>query len=259
MSDAIRRRLLPLAVLLTGLAAAAGAALEAGAVAPGPSGRQSLVAAVPARSLALQLRAAIGAAATQTPRLLTASMPAQVGNREMQPLVEAPRRGLRLDARMGDGVAWWPDAQLGNGTIELDLRGRNLPQQSFVGVAFHGVDETTFDAVYFRPFNFRAATDVGRARSVQYVSHPTYTWDRLRAEHPGQYEGAITPPPDPDDWFHARLEITHPTVRVFVDPVAAPVLEVRQLNDRRSGWVGVWVGNGSAGAFANVAIASSRP
>ena len=34
---------------------------------------------------------------------------------------------------------------------------RTSPQQSFLGIAFHVVDWTTYDAVYFRPFNFRAA------------------------------------------------------------------------------------------------------
>jgi hypothetical protein len=187
-------------------------------------------------------------------RTLTESMPASVGNREMQPLIDGPRRGLRLDARMGDGVAWWPDVRFGDGTIELDLRGKDVPQQSFVGVAFHGADEKSFDAVYFRPFNFRATTEVGRSRSVQYVSHPTYTWDRLRAEHPGRYEAAMATPPDPNGWFHARLEIAYPTVRVFVEPIATPVLEVQQLSERKIGWVGVWVGNGSDGAFSNVVI-----
>jgi hypothetical protein len=27
-------------------------------------------------------------------------------------------------------------------------------------VAFHGVDATTYDSIYFRPFNFRAADPV---------------------------------------------------------------------------------------------------
>jgi hypothetical protein len=32
------------------------------------------------------------------------------------------------------------------------------------------------------------------------------------------------------------------------------VLEVQQLSERKIGWVGVWVGNGSDGAFSNVVI-----
>ena len=121
-------------------------------------------------------------ASSQTRRTLTETMPAKVANRGMQPLQEGARRGVRLDAREGDGIAWWPDAIVGDATIELDMRGKDAAQQSFVGVAFHGVDEKTFDAVYFRPFNFKADDPARRSHAVQYVSHPTFTWDKLRAE-----------------------------------------------------------------------------
>ena len=187
-------------------------------------------------------------------RMLTATMPSNVANRAMQPLIDGAHRGLTLNAQPGDGVAWWSDVQFGNGTIELDLRGKDAAQQSFVGVAFHGKDDKTFDAIYFRPFNFRAAAEIGRSHSVQYVSHPTYTWDKLRADHPGMYEHAVAPPPDPNGWFHARVVVAFPSVKVFVNDIATPVLEVRQLSDRKIGWVGVWAGNNSDGSFANVAI-----
>jgi hypothetical protein len=89
---------------------------------------------------------------------------------------------------------------------------------------------------------------------VQYVSHPLYTWDKLRAEHPDQYERAIPTPPDPTGWFHAHLVVAYPSVTVFVNDIASPVLEVKQLSDRKTGWIGVWVGNTSDGQFANVTV-----
>src|SRR5215510_5141676 len=91
--------------------------------------------------------AAVTGASSQTPRTLTATMPAKVANRTMQPLEDGPRRGIKLDAREGDGVAWWPDVTVGDATIDVDLRGKDVAQQSFIGVAFHGVDDKTFDAV----------------------------------------------------------------------------------------------------------------
>ncbi len=200
----------------------------------------------------------LGALGTQTAsQTLTASMPAKVSNREMQPIAEGTWRGLRLDAKPGDGVAWWPDVQFGNGTIELEILGKNVPQQSFVGVAFHGQDEKTFDAIYFRPFNFKATDPTARSHAVQYVSHPVYTWNKLRSEHPGQYEHAIAPVPEPDAWFHARVVLAYPSVRVYVNDGAEPTLDVKQISERKSGWVGVWVGNNSDGAFANLLIRSA--
>jgi len=197
---------------------------------------------------------AAAVASSQTRRTLTETMPAKVANRGMQPLQEGARRGVRLDAREGDGIAWWPDAIVGDATIELDMRGEDAAQQSFVGVAFHGVDEKTFDAVYFRPFNFKADDPARRSHAVQYVSHPTFTWDKLRAEQPDRFERAIPAPPDPNGWFHVRLVSAFPNVRVFADDAAAPVMDIRQLSDRKSGWIGVWVGNNSDGQFANVTV-----
>jgi hypothetical protein len=196
----------------------------------------------------------VRARGSQAARKLTSALPPKVSNRQVLPLVDGSRQGLRLDARDGDGVAWWPDVQFGNGTIELDIRGKDVLQQSFVGVAFHGVDEKTFDAVYFRPFNFRSDDAARRSHAVQYVSHPTYTWEKLRKEREGQFEHAIAPAPEPNSWFHARVVVTFPSVRVFVNDIAAPVLDIKQLSDRTTGWVGVWVGNGSDGAFANLVV-----
>jgi len=97
---------------------------------------------------------------------------------------DGTKTGLRLSEGADNGVAYLQGIELGNGTIELDIRGKDVQQQSFVGVAFHGVDDTTYDAVYFRPFNFRTDDQARRKRAVQYVSHPTYPWQKLRAEHP---------------------------------------------------------------------------
>jgi hypothetical protein len=173
-------------------------------------------------------------------------------------LVEGDRTGIRLNAAEGEGVALLPEIQLANGTIELDVRGKDVPQQSFVGVAFHGADGSAFDVVYFRPFNFKAADPVSRGHAVQYHSTPNYPWDRLRAEQPGKYEQAVTPVPDPNAWFHARIVLADPTVSVFVADATSPCLVVNTLGERKTGLVGLWAGNGSGGDFANLTITVER-
>src|SRR2546423_9109024 len=40
-----------------------------------------------------------------------------------------------------------------------------------------------------------------------YVSHPTYPWQKLRAEHPGEYEQPVSPAPDPNGWVHVRVVV----------------------------------------------------
>ena len=180
-------------------------------------------------------------------------------NRHLTVAQEGDRTVARLDARMGDGGAWLDGVQLGDGVIEVDLRGKDVPQQSFVGIAFHVVDWTTYDAVYFRPFNFRAAGAEQRSHSVQYISHPVNTWQKLRTERPGQFEKAVEPPPDPNGWFHARIVLANSKVEVYVNHANTPSLVVGDLGAHKSGGVALWVGNGSDGAFANLTITPASP
>jgi hypothetical protein len=177
-----------------------------------------------------------------------------VFNRTVSSVKDETKAGLHLSEAPDNGVAYLQGIELGNGTIELDIRGRDVQQQSFVGVAFHGVDDTTYDAVYFRPFNFKTDDQARRKRAVQYISHPTYPWQKLRAEHPGEYEQPVSPAPDPNAWFHVRVVVASPKVSVFVADATQPSLVVTQLSERHTGRVGLWVGNNSGGDFANLKI-----
>ena len=177
-----------------------------------------------------------------------------VFNRSLSVADAGERQGLYLDEKPGQGVAWLPSLELGDGVIEVDLKGRNEPGSSFVGLAFRGVNAEHYEAIYLRPFNFKADTEVSRSRSVQYVLVPSHEWRRLRTQHPGQYEAAITPPPEPDSWVHLRVELEGPTVRVFVNRAPEPTLVVDRIGAVEKGWVGLWVGHNSNGTFANLKI-----
>lgn len=178
----------------------------------------------------------------------------KVFNRSVSRLHDGAKKGIRISENPGDGVAYLQGIEFSDGSIECDVRGKDVQQQSFVGIAFHGVDGTTYDAVYFRPFNFRAEDPARRIRAVQYISHPTYTWQKLRAEQPGKYEQAVNPVPDPNAWFHVHVVVARPKVSVLVDDAKEPSLVVNQLSDRKQGLVGLWVGNNSSGDFANLKI-----
>ena len=182
----------------------------------------------------------------------------KLANRAVMAVDEDGKKAVRLDERPGDGLAWLEGFQFSNGVIEIDLKGKNVLQRSFVGVAFHGVDEKTYEAVYFRPFNFKNPDAERRAHAVQYISHPAHSWPKLRSEHPGVYEKPVDPVPDPDGWFHARIVVQKPKVSVFVDDAKQPSLVVEALTDRASGWIGLWVGNTSGGAFANLRVLPFR-
>jgi hypothetical protein len=177
-----------------------------------------------------------------------------VFNRTATSFSDGARKGVRLNEAEGDGVAYLQGIEYGNCTIECDIKGRDLQGQSFVGVVFHGIDEKTYDGIYFRPFNFKTEDAARRLRAVQYISHPAYPWQKLRADHPGKYEQPVKPVPDPNGWFRARVVVASPKVSVFVDGASEPCLVVDQLSAQKRGLVGVWVGNGSNGDFANLTV-----
>jgi len=169
------------------------------------------------------------------------------------------KHALKLSEGPGMGVVWLDGYEFSNGTIEVDMLGRSQPVQgSFLGIAFRVVDGETQDSVYFRPFNFRATDPDRHKHAVQYVSHPTWAWQKLRAEHPDMYEKALDPAPDGDEWFHARVVVERSKVTVFVNGASAPSLTVNELSDRSKGSVGLWVGEGSGGSFANFRVTKSR-
>ncbi|MEO8886134.1 MAG: family 16 glycoside hydrolase [Mucilaginibacter sp.] len=176
-------------------------------------------------------------------------------NRKVSELPNHEKNGVMLSADAGEGVAWLNGVTFTNGIIELDMRGKNVEQQSFLGIAFHGLTDTkTFDVVYFRPFNFPAADSVKRSHSIQYASHPEYPWQVLRQKFNGQYERDIKPSPNPGEWFHVRIEINSPQIKIFVNGNATPSLVVKKLNDHKSGLLGLWAGNNSDGQFANLKV-----
>ena len=168
--------------------------------------------------------------------------------------VAANGKAVKLDEKSGEGIVWLSGVTFSTGSIEIDLHGKDVLQQSFIGVAFHGVNDSTYDAVYFRPFNFHAPDPVRKIHAVQYISHPVYTWPKLREERNGIFEKGLIAPPDANGWFHARIEVLKDAVRVFVNDDKEPSLTVNKLNDRNDGTLGLWVGNGSDGEFANLSI-----
>lgn len=175
-------------------------------------------------------------------------------NRVVSLKEENGNAALYLNGQEGDGFVWLKDFEFNNGIIEADIKGKNVQGNSFVGIAFHGVNDTTYEAVYFRPFNFLSKDSVRKAHSVQYISHPVYTWFKLRRENPGKYENKVNPVSDPDSFFHAKIVIEKPKVSVFVNGEKDPCLVVNELSDRTGGWVGLWTGNYSDGTFSNLKI-----
>jgi hypothetical protein len=178
----------------------------------------------------------------------------QVQNRSLEKRREGDREFIHLDERAGGGFAWSPSLAFSDGEIEFDVRGRDVFQKSFVGVAFHIAGDTAMDVVYLRPFNFRSADSTRHAHAVQFTAEPGFPWERLRVDHPGVFEKAVPAEIEPTGWIHVRIAVHGAEVQVYLAGAATPALSVTNPSMHRSGGVGYFVGDVSDGDFANLKV-----
>jgi len=180
-------------------------------------------------------------------------------NGEPRFTVEDGIRAVRLFPPGGNrpgsnvGMALLEGVEFGEGSIDVDLKGQGPDHASFLGIAFAVADEKTYEAIYFRPFNFVSDDPTHRAHAVQYIDWPEHTWEALRKQSPGVYEAAIEPVPDPAGWFHSHIEVTKKTVSVFVNNTDKPCLVVNRLSNPEKGRLGLWV-DSAEGAFGNLKL-----
>ncbi|MEO6760379.1 MAG: hypothetical protein ABIO24_13055 [Saprospiraceae bacterium] len=146
-----------------------------------------------------------------------------------------------------------------NGTIEAEISGEpgggaGQGARGFVGIAFRiAEDVRKYDAFYLRPTNGRADDQVRRNHSAQYISHPAWTWNRLRTEEPKKYESYVDLVPG--EWTRVRIEVDGLTARLYVHGNAQPTLIVNDLKQGSTkGQTGLWIGPGTIGHFRNIKV-----
>lgn len=147
---------------------------------------------------------------------------------------------VHLNDGQDEGIAWINNEKFTYGTIEVDIKGKDKFQGSFLGIAFHGLNNSTFETIYFRPFNFRSDDPLRKTHALQYVASPGYGWEKLRQEFPGKYEQPISPAPDPNGWFHARVTVDSKNIKVYVNGNPMPSLVVEPLVHTGGAMVGLW-------------------
>jgi len=156
-----------------------------------------------------------------------------------------------------------PGSDFDDGTIELELVGQVLPgapptARGFVGVAFR-VDPKSlaYDCFYLRPENGRADDQLRRNHSAQYISHPDFTWQRLRTEQPGVYESYVDL--EPGAWTKLRIVVKGGEARLFVHGAEQPTLVVTDMKRAPTrGLVALWIDQSSEAFFRNLTITPAR-
>lgn len=179
-------------------------------------------------------------------------------NRNVSVRDSAGKKIVHLDTADAAGIAWLTKFRFTKGTIEFDVKGKDVAQQSFVGLAFHGISDSVYEAIYFRPFNFLEKDTTRRNHSVQYICMPRYDWSYLRETYPGKYEQSLSKTTQPTNWFHVKIMVADSSISVYVNDDDKPSLLVQPLAHNSEGRIGFWVGNGSDGDFSNLAIQRSK-
>lgn len=165
---------------------------------------------------------------------------------------------IKLSDQQGEGLVWLPISSFKNGEIEIEMQGKDVFQRSFIGIAFHGLNDSTYDAVYCRPFNFYAKDSIRKIHAIQYVSHPNYTWKKLREERNGQFEKEISNAPDPNNWYKMKINVEDNLVKAYINNAINPSLIINKLNDRTNGKIGIFVGDNSDGNFSSIKVTNSK-
>jgi len=170
-------------------------------------------------------------------------------------VLEADENGTQV----GDAMAILTKPDFGDGTIEVDVAGsprEGAPPDArgFVGIAFrvepHG---SAFECFYIRPTNGRAADQLLRNHSVQYVSAPDYSWKRLRTENPGVYESYADM--EPGVWTKLKIEVAGVKAKLYVNGARQPCLIVNDLKRGQSrGQIALFAGTDAECHFANLAV-----
>ncbi len=148
-----------------------------------------------------------------------------------------------------------------DGTIEADVVGlprEGAPQttRGFVGIAFrvqeHG---SRYESIYLRMTNARAADQVQRNHSTQYVSQPDFTWQRLRKENPSAYESYVDL--EPGAWTRVKIVVAGSTASLYVNGADQPCLIVNDLKlGETHGQVALWTGSNTEAYFSNLTVGS---
>jgi hypothetical protein len=150
------------------------------------------------------------------------------------------------------------DASFRDGTIEVDLAGQPAAgadgsARGFIGIAFRIQADGSYEYIYLRPTNGRADDQVRRNHSVQYSSHPNFSFAQSRQQAPEKYESYVDL--QPGVWTKYKIVVDGRKARLYVHGAEQPCLIVDDMKlEPGQGGVALWVGPGTEGYFSNLKI-----
>jgi hypothetical protein len=208
-------------------------------------------------------------ASAQTPQSypLESAAGLRLHNVTAEPATLDGKKGLRLTLAPGgspaaEQLAVIEKLEFSSGVIEAEIAGEPGPgaaggARGFVGIAFRlQPDDKAYDAFYLRPTNGRADDQERRNHATQYISHPEWSWDRLRKETPSRYEAYVDLVSG--SWTRVRIEVEGARARLYVHGNEQPTLIVNDVKTGASarGAVALWIGPGTVAHFRNLTVRS---
>jgi 3-keto-disaccharide hydrolase len=208
-----------------------------------------------------------GSASAQAPKSypLESAAGLRLHNVTAEPATLDGKKGLRLTlaaggSPAGEQLAVIEGLEFSSGVIEAEIAGAPGSgaaegARGFVGIAFRLLaDDKTYDAFYLRPTNGRAEEQERRNHAAQYISHPDWTWDRLRKETPSRYEAYVDL--QPGSWTRVKIEVRGDRARLYVHGKEQPTLVVNDVKTGASakGAVALWLGPGTIAHFRNLTV-----
>jgi hypothetical protein len=156
------------------------------------------------------------------------------------------------------------DLDFGDGSIELEVMGRLLPNapdsaRAFIGLAFHiNSDDSKFEGIYLRPTNAVAENQIRRNRSVQYFSYPDFKFNHSRKTNPGEFETYADIAPN--EWIKMKVVVRGDNAKLYINGSQNPSLIVNKMKmgANQTGGLGLWVDIGTEGYFRNLIVRKDK-
>lgn len=146
-----------------------------------------------------------------------------------------------------------------DGTIEIEVAGSprkdaDPSDRGFIGLAFRCQERgARAEYFYLRPTNGRSDDQLRRNHSVQYVSTPDFSWERLRKESPGVYESYADL--DTGAWTKMKIVVSGTKAQLYVNGADQPCLVVNDLKlGETHGQIALWAFGSTDGYFSNLTV-----
>ena len=149
--------------------------------------------------------------------------------------------------------------QLHNGTIEVRLRSRLLPDapayaRGFVGIVYRAAaDSSEFESFYVRPTNGRNCTDpVRRTHGCQYFSYPGYTFSHFREFGVTGYEAPVEVALD--EWFTLRAVLQDQQAAFYLNDTLVLTVPQMKHGAGQAGALSIYVDIGTEAFVSDITV-----